>query len=228
MHHERNTKRFTHGSPVKAVRGTYHAGLTRHTVVAAAVEMLQQRGVGGFSVRQLATELGVDTMALYKHVRNKDDLLGAAVGQVFHDTRPLGDGEWWEQVRGTFREHRQVIRAQPWVLAVMLSHPLESSEPWEVVDQTLAVLSQHLGAAGAARWMRLLAAFTNGFLQTEPDLVDGPDTRQVESRFPRVTTAAARSARTGDRDFEVGLNALIDAMRAEAASPPPLRKVRTP
>lgn len=197
-------------------------------MVEAAVEMLQLRGLSGFSIRQLSAELGVDAMALYKHVRNKDDLLGAAVATVFAEARPLGHGEWWESVRGTFREQRRVIREHPWVLAVMLSHPLESSEPWEGVDQTLAVLQQHLGAAGAARWIRVLAAFTNGFLQTEPELFDGPDTREVESRFPRVTAAAARSARTGTKDFEVGLEALLGAMRAEAAARPPLRTVRKP
>jgi len=205
---------------VRVERDTYHAGLSREAVVRAAVDLLQRQGLSGFSLRRLATELGVDSMALYTHVRNKDDLLGAAVGHAFQTARPAGDGEWWEQVRNTFREHRRVVREQPWVLAVMLGGSLDSSEPWAGVEQTLSLLRKHLGAAGAARWARFLAAFTNGFLLTEPDLVDGPDASQVEPRFPGVRDALARNARPGDRDFDLGLGILVDAMRAEAAARP--------
>jgi TetR/AcrR family transcriptional regulator, tetracycline repressor protein len=208
---------------VRSERGTYHAGLSREAVVRGAVDLLQRQGLGGFSLRRLAAELGVDSMALYSHVRNKDDLLGAAVGHAFSSARPAGDGEWWEQVRDTFREHRRVIREQPWVLAVMLSGSLESSEPWAGVEQTVALLRKHLGAAGAARWARFLAAFTNGFLLAEPDLVDSPEASQIEPRFPAVRDALARNARTGDKDFTLGLDLLVTAMRAEAAARPSLR-----
>jgi TetR/AcrR family tetracycline transcriptional repressor len=203
---------------VRAERDTYHAGLSREIVVRAAVDLLRRQGLAGFSLRRLAGELGVDSMALYTHVRSKDDLLGAAVGHTFQSARPAGDGEWWEQVRDTFREHRRVIREQPWVLAVMLSGSLESSEPWAGVEQTLSLLRRHLGAAGAARWARFLAAFTNGFLLAEPDMVDGPDASQVEPRLTGVRDALARNARAGDSDFELGLDLLVTAMRAEATA----------
>lgn len=200
---------------MRAERDTYHAGLSREAVVRAAVDLLQRQGLSGFSLRRLAGELGVDSMALYTYVRNKDDLLGATVAHAFRSARPAGEGEWWEQVKQTFREHRRVVREQPWVLAVMLGGSLESSEPWAGVEQTLALLRQHLGAAGAARWARFLAAFTNGFLLAEQDLVDGPEATQVEPRFPGVRDALSRNARTGDRDFELGLDVLVTAMRAE-------------
>jgi AcrR family transcriptional regulator len=205
---------------VRAERESYHAGLSRDVVVRAAVDLLQRQGLSGFSLRRLAAELGVDSMALYTHVRNKDDLLGAAVAHAFQSARPAGEGEWWEQVRDTFREQRRVIRQQPWVLALMLRGSLDSSEPWAGVEQTLSLLRRHLGAAGAARWARFLAAFTNGFLLAEPDLVDAPEASQIEPRLPAVRDALARNARTGDRDFNLGLDLLVDAMRAEAAARP--------
>jgi len=211
---------------VTARRETYHAGLSRATVVSAAVERLRIGGAGGFSIRRLAAELGVDSMALYKHVRNKDDLLGAAMRQVFHDVVPREEGEWWERVRGAYQQHRRVIRDNPWVLSVMLNEPLESSEPWGGVEELLALLEEHLGKQGAARWARLLAAYTNGFLLTEPDLVDAPEERDVGSDLPRVGAALRRNARTGERDFVHGLEVLISAMRAEADAQPPLRRVR--
>jgi AcrR family transcriptional regulator len=209
-------------------RETYHAGLSRERVVRAATDLLQRQGLSGFSLRRLAAELGVDTMALYTYVRNKDDLLGAAVAHAFESARPAGQGEWWEQVRDTFREHRRVVHEQPWVLAVMLSGSLESSEPWVGVEQTLSLLRKHLGAAGAARWARFLAAFTNGFMLAEPDLVEGPEASQVEARLSGVRDALGRNARTGVADFDLGLDLLVTAMRAEAAGRPRLHPRESP
>jgi AcrR family transcriptional regulator len=188
------------------------------------VALLQRDGADAFSVRRLAAELGVDAMALYKHVANKDDLLGAALARVFENARPLADGQWWDQAAGTFREHRRVVRAHPWVLALLLHHTVRSGEPWEGVDQTLGLLQQHLGVAGAARWMRLLAAFTNGFLLTEQEVVGTADTSEVERAHPDVVAAAERGLLTGDADFESGLAVLVAAMRAQAV--PTRRRAR--
>jgi AcrR family transcriptional regulator len=191
--------------------------------VAAAVDLLAREGFEGFSVRRLAGELDVDTMALYKHVRNKDDLLGAVVRSVF-STGGHQDGEWWEQVATTYRQHRKVIREHPWVLAVMLSSTLESAEPWEMVDRLLALIEPHVGAEGSARWVRRLSAYTNGFLLSEADVVKPSDPSQVVARFPRIAAAAARNGLTADADFDEGLDVLVTAMRDEAAARTPGRR----
>jgi AcrR family transcriptional regulator len=208
----------TAGEGQAPVRDRYHAGLSREIVVAAAVDLLRTAGTSGFSLRRLAGGLGVDNMALYKHVRNKDDLLGAALADVFKDARPAEDGEWWQQVASIFTEHRRVIHAEPWALAVLLSHGTSSAEPWAGVDEALALLQPRLGAAGAARWMRWLAAYTNGFLLAEPEVSGATASDQIAAERPRVSAAAARNARTGSRDFTAGLQVLVDAMRAEGAS----------
>ncbi len=200
-----------------AARSSYHAGLTRTSVVEAAIGLLAAEGAGAFSLRRLAAQLDVDTMALYKHVRNKDDLLGAALARVFRDVRPPAAGAWWEQVGHVFREHRRVVREQPWALTVLLDRTLRSAEPWAGVDEVLALLEDHVGPDGAARWVRGLAAWTNGFLLTEPDLHAPVDDAQVRAERPRVGAAAARNARSGDADFDAGLQLLLDALRAEAA-----------
>ena len=155
-------------------------------------------------------------MALYKHVKNKDDLLGAALAHVFVVARPAGQGEWWEQACHTLREHRRVLRSEPWAFAVMIGQRTKSAEPWAGVDETLALLQPHLGPSGAARWMRLLAAYVNGFLLTEPEMLTPVDGTAVARERPRVGAAAARNAQSGDLDFEAGLAALAVAMRADA------------
>ena len=53
--------------------------LTRERVLRAAVALADRDGIEGLSMRKLGQELGVDAMALYRHVRTKDDLLDGIV-----------------------------------------------------------------------------------------------------------------------------------------------------
>jgi TetR/AcrR family tetracycline transcriptional repressor len=48
--------------------------LTRERVVAEALTVIAAHGVDGLSMRALATRLGVVPAALYRHVRNKEQL----------------------------------------------------------------------------------------------------------------------------------------------------------
>ena len=58
------------------------APLTKERVLRAAVELADQGGIEALSMRKLGQELGVEAMALYRHVRNKDDILDGAIDAV--------------------------------------------------------------------------------------------------------------------------------------------------
>src|SRR4029453_16680721 len=49
--------------------------LRREDIVDAALQVADERGLDALSARRLATQLGVTPMALYRHVRNKDEIL---------------------------------------------------------------------------------------------------------------------------------------------------------
>jgi AcrR family transcriptional regulator len=57
-------------------------GITRELIVAAALELLDDEGIDGLTVRALATRLGVRAPALYWHVRNKQELLDEMATEV--------------------------------------------------------------------------------------------------------------------------------------------------
>lgn len=61
----------------------YHHGDLRSGLLDAAVEVIQQRGVHGLSLRECARRLGVSHAAPYRHFKSKDALLVALVGQGF-------------------------------------------------------------------------------------------------------------------------------------------------
>jgi AcrR family transcriptional regulator len=49
-------------------------GLDRRAVIVAAVDMVDQQGVGALTMTRLADELGIRLPSLYAHVRGQDDL----------------------------------------------------------------------------------------------------------------------------------------------------------
>jgi AcrR family transcriptional regulator len=62
--------------------GSRRRGLTREAIVARALEIGGTDGLEAVSLRRLALELGVTPMALYRHVRDKEDLVNAMTEAV--------------------------------------------------------------------------------------------------------------------------------------------------
>ncbi|SBT38177.1 GntR family transcriptional regulator [Micromonospora auratinigra] len=59
--------------------------LSRERLVRGAIALADAGGLAAVSMRQLAADLGVATMALYRHVRGRDDLLLAMADTVLGD-----------------------------------------------------------------------------------------------------------------------------------------------
>ena len=64
--------------------------LNRDRILAAAVEIADERGVGAVTMREVASRLGVEAMSLYNHVANKDDILDGMVDLRGRAVRPAG------------------------------------------------------------------------------------------------------------------------------------------
>lgn len=62
---------------------SYHHGNLREALLAAAVQILENEGVDGLSLRALARATGVTQAAPYSHFRDKDDLLAAIAESGF-------------------------------------------------------------------------------------------------------------------------------------------------
>ncbi len=59
-------------------RKAYHHGGLRDAMVDAAVELIAERGVHGFSIAEAARRVGVTSAAPYRHFADRDELLAAA------------------------------------------------------------------------------------------------------------------------------------------------------
>ncbi|HEV8222646.1 MAG TPA: TetR/AcrR family transcriptional regulator C-terminal domain-containing protein [Streptosporangiaceae bacterium] len=102
-------------APKRPVRRRSQAGrkatLTTEAIVAAAIEVLDEGGVAGLSMRRVAEHLGTGAASLYAHVSGKEELLelvyDALVGQV-----PLVEPDpatWRDQLRQIMRDFHDVL-----------------------------------------------------------------------------------------------------------------------
>jgi TetR/AcrR family transcriptional regulator, tetracycline repressor protein len=80
------------------------AGLTKAAIVQAALDLLDEAGMEGLTVRALAARLGVQAPALYWHVRSKQALLDEMATQIWRQIGEVmaalpGDLPWREVMR---------------------------------------------------------------------------------------------------------------------------------
>ena len=88
------------GSPRRPAKQDRRRTLTRERVVAEALTVIAAHGVDALSMRALATRLGVVPAALYRHVRNKEQLHDLVLDGVLAEVDYQIDHSlaWTEQV----------------------------------------------------------------------------------------------------------------------------------
>ncbi len=63
----------------------------KEKLIEAAIDLFHKHGVHWVSFQQIAEKVGVSQPALYKHFKNKDDLLSACIVEVAHRNRAFID-----------------------------------------------------------------------------------------------------------------------------------------
>ena len=76
------------------------APLTRDRVLRAALELADEGGTAALTMQRIGRRLGVEAMSLYRHVRNKDDILDGIVDLVFAEIELPADRANWRTVDG--------------------------------------------------------------------------------------------------------------------------------
>jgi AcrR family transcriptional regulator len=91
--------------------------LTRERIVATAIAIADRDGLADLSMRRLATELGVATMSLYRHVPSRDELtlamIDTALGGLRLPARHLRG--WRSSLELCARLEWAVFQRHPWL-----------------------------------------------------------------------------------------------------------------
>jgi AcrR family transcriptional regulator len=101
-------------------------GLTREGIVDTALALVDRHGLAGLSMRRLGRELGVDPMAIYRHLPDKAALLDGIVDALHAEMdldSPAGTASWRQELATYAGRVREVLHRHPRAVAVFVTRP---------------------------------------------------------------------------------------------------------
>ncbi|WP_234355281.1 TetR/AcrR family transcriptional regulator C-terminal domain-containing protein [Kitasatospora aureofaciens] len=140
--------------------------LGRERIVEAAMRVADHEGLAALSMRRVATELGVATMSLYRHVPGKDELLRLMTDRVFGE-QPLAAApapDWRTGLEEVSRLQWRIYRSHPWLASTMsFTRPVLAPDAALHTERAISALAGlGLSWEEMAQASVSLAAFTCG------------------------------------------------------------------
>ena len=219
--------------------GPVRTPLDRRRVLAAVIEFIDEHGLEALTMRRMGAHLGVEGMALYRHVTGRDDLLDGVVELVVDEL--YGDPEvylapqhgWQDYLQRLAHGVRRIAIAHPAVFPLIATRP--PAAPWvrpplrslRWLESFLDALTTHGFSDGAAvAAYRAYTSFLLGHLLLEVSQrgvpispLDDPEaTPQVEDRslaaYPLVRRfSPLLSEDESTAEFEESLENLLERLQ---------------
>jgi AcrR family transcriptional regulator len=201
--------------------------LTRQRVLEAALHLLDQEGLEGFSMRKLGALLGVEAMSLYNHVESKravfDGVIELLIVQAPLPVHPHATPR--EELWTIAHAFRDVLLAHPRVLPLIATSPLRTSASLAMLDRLLETLHQaQITGVQSIYALQCLVGFIVGHTllgtgtQAVAGLEPGPNGPMVWQHFPaeqypRLHMLLPEIAQwNADQEFDFGLQALFQGL----------------
>ncbi|WP_253782602.1 TetR/AcrR family transcriptional regulator [Nocardia amikacinitolerans] len=200
--------------------------ISRAEIVAAAHKVLDAEGVEKLTMRRLATELGCTPMALYHHVRDKDDLLRVLLNDyVDQVTWPDLPDDPKQRILVAATAMHDVLAARPWIVEVLTEGDLFGlSALWVSENIIDAAVDAGLSLDRAAHAYRAIWHYTAGEILIRGNAVRRADVERPTFRdqvfadldpetLPRLAELGPRWADLSAADtYADGLRALVDGL----------------
>lgn len=219
-------------------------GLSLEKIVAAAVRVGAADGLAAVSMARVAAELGAGTMALYRYVSSKSELIDLMVDAAFGPPPPLPEpapdwrgalSHWaWSMLAG--------MRASMWAVSMPISGPPVTPNQVAWMEQGL----QSLRDTGLSEGQKMsVILLVSGYVRNQVTLeaqlgeavrAAGKTDQQMmldynrilglvtdPQRFPELTavvkSGVMSKADDPDQEFEFGLARILDGISALVDSP---------
>jgi AcrR family transcriptional regulator len=143
------------------------ARLSRDAVLEAAEAVLRQGGdAGSLTIRRLASELGTSPMSLYRHVRDKDELLMLLLERAWvRVPKPKLPRDPRKRLVALWLFLHEALLANAWVLDVLIGGKLMApSAVWVMEKMLEASIAAGMTPDEAADGYRICWTFTIGDL----------------------------------------------------------------
>jgi TetR/AcrR family transcriptional regulator, tetracycline repressor protein len=189
--------------------------LAADEIIAAAVEILRERGLDAISMRSVATRLGVTPPPVYARIGNKEALIDAVADHLLIDLAPPPDIDepWPDYARRWTQELRsRLVQASDSRLILEVKRPayVEASRP--LIE---CMRRGGLSAEMSVRACRLLTWATVGFVATG-HAPRPTSTRRGVSRLPGSDPTGVTPEEI-DELFALQIQFLIDGLLRQAS-----------
>jgi TetR/AcrR family transcriptional regulator, tetracycline repressor protein len=205
--------------------------LSQERILAETLKLIDEGGVEAYTMRRLATELGVDPMAIYHHFPNKRAVIGGLVEAMLRDFQLSMESDWRDGVRQFAYAYREMVRAHAnLVLYFVMNNELAAEGAFRISEPLYAILQNAgLSPVHVLRAADTVIDFLNGFALGERNMPLGePGERSgivqmLESysleEFPAMRWLYAQLSEDEMRgDFDTALNILIAGIEALSTS----------
>jgi AcrR family transcriptional regulator len=203
--------------------------LSRERVLRAAFDLTDRDGVESLSMRKLAQKLGVEAMSLYRHVRNKGEIVDGMIDLVFGEIGlPPTTVDWKTAMRQRAISVREVLARHPWAIGLMESRSTPGPATLQHHDAVIGCLrSAGFPIALVAHAYSVLDSYIYGFalqqaslpFKTSEGAVEVADSiwRQFPTdAYPYLTELTVEHVLQPGYDyadeFEFGLDLILDAL----------------
>jgi len=183
--------------------------LTRDAILDAAIDVLDEHGLDGLSMRRLGAMLGVEAMSIYNHIPSKAELLDGIHERILLSLDPPPHARSWQSfVRHQALALHRALHTHPNAIPLFATRPAATPAAIKQLDRYLQVL---LGAGfkpvDALSIVQLVAQLVVGHAMwsssVEVMVIDEPPpphVKQVERALQKWNA---------DRELELGIDALL-------------------
>jgi AcrR family transcriptional regulator len=201
--------------------------LDRERILAAAESIVAREGVGKLTMRRIGAELGADPTAVYRHFRNKDELLNQLADRMFGTLPEIDpDLDWREQLKVDLRHGLNRYRTHPDLAALLATQPVDTPNLQAIAEHILTVLAdQGVAPRDAAFIFQLIethvvgAGLYYGLIEHthDPRVNDPAAMRRAYAllpadRYPQCVAMAPHMFPDLDAAFDFGTDLIIDAI----------------
>lgn len=196
--------------------------LSRERIEEAALELIGEEGLEGFSIRKLGERLGCEAMSIYHHFPSKAHILDALVDRIVRGIElPPATLEPVARLRALARGWRGIARVHPRFFPFFSLHRLNSEAGVGFLNQVmLALRDAGLEREVAARFFRVVNYYLMGAALDEisgyaqgPSSMSPVSDAELAERFPQIAEAGEFFAPAQfDATFEFGLDRLLESV----------------
>jgi TetR/AcrR family tetracycline transcriptional repressor len=236
------------GSSCWSIVASRHS-LSDERILDEVLALVDEAGLDALTTRALGQRLGVDPTAVYRHFRNKDELVNALADRIIGSGAPPpastdGDGSPRGQLRAACLTLRRALLAHPAMTAIIVRRPPRGASTWAATEHTLGLLRQAgFDDGDAARAYQALLYYTLGHAMLEaPYTALDPAKAAAEltasrlmyqslpaSNYPNTAAVAHHLYGSLEEQFAYGLDRLLDGLGLagdKLASGPPRAPIR--